>query len=641
MDYGISLLNDGDIYLFKEGTHTRLYEKLGAHVVTQKERRGVYFAVWAPNARAVSVVGDFNGYTPGRHPLRLRNDGSGIWEGFTQEARAGQTYKFHIVGYDGEERQKADPFARRTEKPPASASIICDGPVHDWRDGEWMRQRADFTPHTAPIAIYEVHLASWRRHPDGTPLSYTEAAEALADYAEENGFTHVELMPVTEYPFDGSWGYQVTGYFAPTARFGPPESFMAFVDTLHRRGIGVILDWVPSHFVTDGHGLANFDGTCLFEHQDPRLGYHPQWESAIFNYGRNEVRAFLLSSAHYWMARYHIDAIRVDAVASMLYLDYAREEGEWLPNRYGDNRNLEAADFLKQLNRTLYADFPGIFTVAEESTAYDGVTRPVDAGGLGFGFKWNMGWMHDTLKYFSLDPVYRRGNHNTVTFSLWYAFDENFVLPFSHDEVVHLKGSLFGKMPGDPAFKAANLRAMLAYMAAHPGKKLLFMGNELAQPTEWDYAGSLPWELLKHPLHKGVQNLVADLNRLYREEPALHRYDTRREGFAWLNADDAERNTLVFIRRAEETHAPVLAVCRFAGSAQEGYRIPLPDTTVWEEVFNSRWERYGGDLPQNPRILRPQAVPCCGRPNSALLDMGPLEVALFRAQTPQEGEEKP
>ena len=630
--YDVTRFTETDIYLFREGTHVKLYDKMGSHIMEREGTRGVYFAVWAPNAGSVSVVADFNAYDPAAHPLKLREDGSGIWEGFVEGAKEGQTYKYHIVGYDGRVFDKADPYAKYAEKPPASASRIWEIEGYQWGDDVWMDLRKERNAHDKPISVYEVHLGSWRRKVEegNRFLTYTEAAEELARYLVDMNYTHVEIMPITEYPFEGSWGYQVTGYFAPTARYGTPQEFMEFVDTMHRHDIGVIMDWVPSHFVTDGHGLLNFDGTCLYEHEDPRLGYHPEWKSAIFNYGRNEVRAFLISSAMYWLEKYHIDGIRVDAVASMLYLDYAREEGEWIPNKYGGNENLEAIAFLKQFNETVYGHFDDIVTVAEESTAYPMVTRPVYVGGLGFGFKWNMGWMHDTLKYFKLDPIYRQHHHHQITFSMWYAFDENFVLPLSHDEVVHMKGSLIRKMPGDDNQKFANLRALLAYMTAHPGKKLLFMGGEFAQWAEWNYEQSLDWHLLENPCHRGVQRLVSDLNALYKKERALHLYDEKHAGFEWIDDTDYQHNVLAFVRKSDIDEETILVVCNFADTVYENYRVGVPMPGSWKEIFNSQYRQYEGWDITNPEPIESEEVACHGRDHSITLRMPALGVCYFK-----------
>ncbi|ADV46244.1 1,4-alpha-glucan branching protein GlgB [Nitratifractor salsuginis] len=626
--YDVTRFTETDIYLFREGTHTKLYEKFGAHFMEREGTEGVYFAVWAPHAKRVSVVGDFNHYDPRTHSLKKREDGSGIWEGFIESISQGVTYKYHIRTPYDTELYKADPFAFATERPPNSASKVWCLEGYLWEDEAWMEQRAKSSLHQAPMNIYEVHLGSWRRHLDGSYLSYEEAAEALAEYLTEMNYTHVELMPITEYPFKGSWGYQVSGYFAPTARFGTPQECMALVDRLHAAGIGVIMDWVPSHFVTDGHGLIAFDGTALYEYEDPRKGYHPEWKSAVFDYGKGEVRSFLISSAHFWLDYYHIDGIRVDAVASMLYLDYARKEGEWVPNIHGGNENLEAIEFLRMLNASCYADFPGIAMIAEESTAFPGVTRPVDAGGLGFGFKWNMGWMHDTLKYFKTDPLFRKYHHNRITFSMWYAYDENFILPLSHDEVVHMKGSLLNKMPGDTNQKFANLRALFGYMISHPGKKLLFMGGEIGQWKEWDYEDQLEWYLLENPLHAGLQSMLATLDRLYREHPALYAWDEKREGFEWINERDAERSVLSYLRRGPGEE--ILVVCNFADARHEGYLLPLPETSEWEPLFSTQDPQWQGWEAPPSETLQSRPEACCGREHSLRLDLPALGVLYFR-----------
>jgi len=630
--YDVTRFSDMDIYLFKEGTHVKLYDKMGSHLMERQGEQGVYFAVWAPNAVAVSVVADFNHYNPSTHPLKLREDGSGIWEGFIEGASRGQTYKYHITSTNGRTFEKADPYAKYAEKPPHSASRIWSIDDYQWSDDTWMDLRKTRNRHDKPITIYEVHLGSWRKKAEeaNRTLSYIELATELAEYLVKMNYTHVEIMPITEYPFEGSWGYQVTGYFAPTARYGTPQEFMQFVDIMHAHHIGVIMDWVPSHFVTDGHGLLNFDGTCLYEHEDPRLGYHPEWSSAIFNYGRNEVRAFLISSAMYWLEKFHIDGIRVDAVASMLYLNYARKEGEWLPNKYGGNKNLEAIEFLKQLNQTVYGAYQDIVMIAEESTAYPKVTHPVYTGGLGFGFKWNMGWMHDTLKYFKLDPIHRQHNHQHITFSMWYAFDENFVLPLSHDEVVHMKGSLINKMPGDENQKFANLRALFSYMTAHPGKKLLFMGGEFGQWREWNYEESLDWHLLEKPLHQGLQKLVSDLNGLYKTERALYLYDEKHAGFEWIEANDAERNVLSFIRKSDIEDETILVVCNFADTVYENYRVGVPFSGLWKEIFNSQMKIYEGWDITNPEPIEAEPIESHGRAYSINLTLPPLGVCYFK-----------
>ena len=528
----VSLLTDQDLHLFNEGTHYRIYDKLGAHLTTVAGKPGTYFGVWAPNAASVSVVGDFNGWDTQSHPLKARGS-SGIWEGFIPGVGKGALYKYHIVshnqGYVGE---KADPFGMLHEKPPRTASVVWDL-EYQWADKEWMETRAKRDSLQAPISVYEVHLGSWMRVPEegDRPLTYQETAPRLAEYVKRMNFTHVELMPIMEHPFYGSWGYQTTGYFAPTSRYGTPQDFMYLVDYLHQNGIGVILDWVPSHFPTDAHGLAYFDGTHLFEHADARKGFHPDWKTFIFNYGRNEVRSFLMASGLFWLDKYHIDGLRVDAVASMLYLDYSRKAGEWIPNKFGGRENLEAIDFLRQFNTEAYKEYPGIQTIAEESTAWPMVSRPTYVGGLGFGMKWDMGWMHDTLSYFSEDPIHRRYHHNQLTFRMLYGFTENFVLPLSHDEVVHGKGSLIGKMPGDEWQRFANLRLLFGYMYAQPGKKMLFMGCEFGQVREWAHDTSLEWHVLQYPVHRGVQNWVAQLNQVYREQPGLHQLDTDAAGF--------------------------------------------------------------------------------------------------------------
>jgi 1,4-alpha-glucan branching enzyme len=585
-------LSGHDLYLFREGTHSRLYQKLGAHLVDGATE----FAVWAPNAASVAVVGDFNGWDPRRHPMRQTSDASGIWHGRVSEARQGSVYKYHIVSkHAGYKVDKADPYAFRCEMPPKTGSVVWDLD-YEWHDTEWMGSRGRRNALDAPQAVYEVHLGSWMRSPDHPDrfLGYRDLAPKLAEYAKRMGFTHVELMPIMEHPFYGSWGYQCTGYFAPTSRYGTPQDLMWFVDHLHQAGIGVILDWVPSHFPWDPHGLGFFDGTHLYEHSDPRQGHHPEWASAIFNYGRNEVRSFLSSSAHFWLELFHADGLRVDAVASMLYLDYGRKHGEWIANRHGGRENLDAIEFLRFLNETLYRDFPDIQTIAEESTAWPQVSRPNYLGGLGFGLKWNMGWMHDTLNYMKRDPVYRKHHHDSLTFSLWYAFHENFVLPLSHDEVVHGKGSLIGRMPGDDWRQFANLRLLFAYMWAHPGKKLLFMGGEFGQRREWTHDGSLEWHVLQYPLHQGAQRWVADLNRTYRENPALHKKDFSADGFRWVQRGDWEQSALSFLRLAGDQAPPVLAVFNFTPVPRFNYRVGVPRGGYWRELLNSNAEIYGG-----------------------------------------------
>jgi 1,4-alpha-glucan branching enzyme len=618
------MLTEQDIYLFREGTHGRLYEKLGCHLAPG----GAHFGVWAPNACSVDAIGDWNDWTPGAHPLAPRDDGSGIWEGYVPDVVRGHAYKFRVVSqHDNYAVDKADPFAVYAEVPPGTASRAWST-EYDWRDSGWMQARGSANALAAPIAIYEVHLGSWRRTHADRFLTYPEAASALADYVRDLGFTHVELLPITEHPFYGSWGYQTTGYFAPTARYGTPQDFKRFVDVLHQAGIGVILDWVPSHFPGDAHGLAYFDGTHLYEHADPKQGFHPEWHSAIFNYGRHEVRAFLLSSALYWLDEYHIDGLRVDAVASMLYLDYGRKSGEWVPNAHGGRENLHAIEFLQRLNAAAYRGCPDIQTIAEESTAWPAVSRPVHLGGLGFGMKWNMGWMHDTLAYLSADPIHRAYRHDRLTFSLWYAFAENFVLPLSHDEVVHGKGSLVAKMPGDSWQRFATLRTLFAYMWAHPGKKLLFMGGEFGQQREWTHDAALEWWVLAHAEHAGVQRLVADLNRTYRATPALHELDFDSAGFEWVDRNDAQASVVSFLRRPRRG-APVLVVCNFTPVVHANYLVGAPAGGVWRELLNSDASCYGGSGTGNFGAVEAAPVGAHGRYHSLALTLPPLSTVYF------------
>jgi len=621
------MLTEQDVYLFREGNHFRAHDKLGAHPGTQDGRRGTSFRVWAPNAREVSVIGDFNGWDSRSHALTARADSSGIWEVFVPDIGPGTVYKYRIIAGDGQFFDKADPYAFRTELPPKTASVVWDLD-YEWGDAEWMRNRKDANALDGPMSVYEVHLGSWRRNPlEGyRHLTYRELAHELADYVAHLGFTHVELMPVMEHPFYGSWGYQVTGFFAPTARYGTPQDLMYLIDVLHQRGIGVILDWVPSHFPQDGHGLTYFDGTYLYEHADPRQGYHPEWGSYIFNYGRAEVRDFLGSNALFWLERYHVDALRVDAVASMLYLDYSRKAGEWIPNRYGGNENLEAIAFLRGFNEAAYRDHPDTQTIAEESTAWPQVSRPVWRGGLGFGLKWNMGWMHDTLAYFQNDPVHRKYHHDKLTFSLWYAFSENFMLPLSHDEVVYGKGSMIGKMPGDEWQKFANLRALYGYMWAHPGKKLLFMGGEFAQHREWQHEESLHWHLLEQPLHAGMQRWVRDLNTFYRGTPALHEVDFAAEGFQWIDCCDSQNSVIAFLRKGREATQSVLAVCNFTPVVRENYRVGVPAAGTWRECLNSDAELYGGSGQGNGGGVEAVPLPAHGQFHSINLRLPPLAV---------------
>jgi 1,4-alpha-glucan branching enzyme len=618
------VLTDQDIYLFREGTHGRLYTELGSHAVAD----GVHFAVWAPNASEVSVIGDWNGWNAQSNKLAPRSDHSGIWEGTVPGVQHGQAYKYRIISNVGGYRvEKADPFATFCEHPPATASRVWNLD-YAWNDEPWMSSRAARNGLDAPMSIYELHVGSWRRK-DGNFLNYRELAHALAEYLIEVGFTHVELMPITEHPFYGSWGYQTTGYFAPTARYGTPQDLMYFVDHLHAHGIGVILDWVPSHFPSDEHGLAFFDGTHLYEHQDPRQGFHPEWNSSIFNFGRNEVRSFLVSSALFWFEKYHIDGLRVDAVASMLYLDYAREAGEWIPNEFGGRENLRAIDFLRILNQAVYRDYPGTTMIAEESTAWPMVSRPTDMGGLGFGLKWNMGWMHDTLAYMKEDPVYRKYHHGELTFSLIYAFNENFVLPLSHDEVVYGKGSLIGKMPGDDWQQFANLRALYGYMWAHPGKKLLFMGGEFGQRREWTHEGELEWWVSGLPEHAGVKRLIGDLNRVYRREPSLHKVDFSPAGFEWVDVGNAEMSVIAFLRKSE-SGAPLLVVCNFTPVPRDNFLVGVPERGLWREVINTDARDYGGAGWGNMGAVQSVPVGSHGRVESLSLALPPLSTLVLR-----------
>jgi 1,4-alpha-glucan branching enzyme len=628
-----SLLSGQDLYLFNEGRHYRVYNKLGAHLTTAGDESGVAFSVWAPNAQDVSVIGSFNDWNPGTHPLRPREN-SGIWEGFVPGVTKGSLYKFHIRSrHQGHVAEKADPFGFRHERPPRTASVVWDL-EYEWSDREWIEKRKGRNSRHAPISIYEVHLGSWRRVPDdhNRPLTYREMARQLAEYVERMGFTHVELLPIMEHPFYGSWGYQTTGYFAPTARYGLPQDFMYLVDYLHQHGIGVILDWVPSHFPSDAHGLAYFDGTHLFEHADARKGLHPDWKTYIFNYGRNEVRSFLLSSAMFWLDRYHVDGLRMDAVASMLYLDYSRKPGEWLPNQYGGRENLDAIEFLRQFNQEVYREYPDVETFAEESTSWPMVSRPVYLGGLGFGFKWDMGWMHDTLEYFEQDPIHRRYHHDQLTFRMLYGFTENFVLPLSHDEVVHGKGSLIGKMSGDEWQKFANLRLLLGYMYAQPGKKLLFMGGEFGQVREWGHDTSLDWQILQYPFHRGTQMWVEQLNRVYREQPALHELDNDPAGFEWIDCSDNAWSTVSLMRKGSSATRQVIVVCNFTPVPRIGYRIGAPRGGLWKELLNSDATEYGGSGMGNFGEVHAEPVPAHRRPYSLKLTLPPLAVLFLKAE---------
>ncbi|MEJ8848754.1 1,4-alpha-glucan branching protein GlgB [Variovorax rhizosphaerae] len=619
--------SEQDSWLFREGTHARMHDNLGCHL--HADGSGATFAVWAPNAEAVSVIGDFNGWDDSALRMHPRPDGSGIWEAIAPKAAQGQVYKYRVFSrFNGYVVDKADPFAFCSEAPPATGSRVWSL-AHEWHDGNWMATRGACNALDAPMSVYEVHLGSWKRR-DGEMLSYQELAHRLAEYVSDMGFTHVELMPVTEHPFYGSWGYQTTGYFAPTARYGTPQDFMAFVDHLHQRGIGVLLDWVPSHFPTDEHGLGYFDGTHLFEHADPRQGFHPEWNSSIFNYSRNEVRSFLISSALFWLEHYHLDGLRVDAVASMLYLDYARKHGEWIPNKNGGRENLEAIEFLQDLNQAIYREQPDTVPIAEESTSWPLVTRPVDMGGLGFGMKWNMGWMHDTLKYFAKDPIHRKHHHNQLTFSLIYAFSENFVLALSHDEVVHGKGSLLNKMPGDSWQQFANLRALFGYMWTHPGKKLLFMGCEFGQRREWTHDGELEWWVTEQAEHAGLQAYVRQLNRVLREEPALHQLDFSPEGFEWLQADEAETSVFVFLRKPLAGGAPLLIACNLTPMPRTNHCVGVPTGGVWRELLNSDAKEFGGAGWGNLGSVQAAPLPEGLQPYSLTLTLPPLSTLILR-----------
>jgi 1,4-alpha-glucan branching enzyme len=630
----VHALTERDVYLFREGTLFRAYAEFGAHAHHVDGVAGTRFCVWAPNAEQVSIIGEFNGWLPGASPLRPRTDDSGIWEGFIAGVRPGAKYKYHIVSSRaGFVTDKSDPFAFQAELSPGTASVVSELD-YAWGDSDWMERRARANALEAPMSIYEVHLGSWRRvREEGNRfLTYRELAHELSDYARQLGFTHVELLPVAEHPFYGSWGYQATGLFAPTARYGPPQDFMYLIDHLHRAGIGVILDWVPSHFPSDGHGLCFFDGTYLYEHADPRQGYHPQWNSYIYNYGRAEVRDFLASSALFWLDRYHADALRVDAVASMLYLDYARNAGEWIPNRFGGRENLEAVSFLKALNEAIYRDYPGTQTIAEESTAWPMVSRPTYLGGLGFGFKWNMGWMHDTLAYFAQDPIHRKYHHERLTFSIWYAFAENFVLPLSHDEVVHGKGALIGKMPGDEWQQFANLRLLYGYMWGHPGKKLLFMGSEFGQRREWQHDESLEWQVLQYPLHAGVSAWVRDLNAFYRTEPALFELDFSPQGFDWIDCHDADKSVISFLRKGRCAPDVVLVVCNFTPVTRENYRVGVPSGGFWRECLNSDATQYGGSGQGNLGGVDAAPLAAHGRYHSLNLKLPPLSTLMLKPE---------
>jgi 1,4-alpha-glucan branching enzyme len=629
--YDISLLSEDDLYLFNEGSHFRLYEKLGAHLREVEGEAGACFAVWAPEAKQVTVMGDFNGWHKSSHPLRPRGQ-SGIWEGFIPGVSQGACYKYHIRSrHQNYQVDKADSCGFYFEGPPRTAAIVWDLD-YSWGDRQWMAERHRRNSLDAPLSIYEMHLGSWRRVPeeDNRFLTYREMAPLLAAYLQQMGFTHVEFLPIMEHPFYGSWGYQTTGFFAPTSRYGTPQDFMFLVDCLHQQDIGVILDWVPSHFPADEHGPGFFDGTHLYEHADPRQGFHPDWHSFIYNYGRNEVRNFLLSSALYWLEKYHIDALRLDAVASMLYLDYSRPEGEWLPNPFGGKENLEAVDFLRKFNEEVYKTYPDVQTIAEESTSWAMVSRPNYMGGLGFGMKWDMGWMHDTLQYFSHDPIFRKYAHGTLTFRMLYAFQENFVLPLSHDEVVHGKGSLLQKMPGDDWQRFANLRLLLGYMYGQPGKKLLFMGAEIAQWSEWYHEVSLDWHLLKHLSHQGVQRWVENLNRVYRQEPALYEEDFSPAGFEWIDCKDVDHSVISFLRKGRNPEELILVVANFTPVVQHNYRVGVPRSGFWKEILNSDATDYWGSGQGNLGGVEATPLSFHGRFSSLNLTLPPLGIMFFK-----------
>jgi 1,4-alpha-glucan branching enzyme len=624
------ILGSLDVYLMAEGSHRRIFERLGAHPMTLEGVEGVAFAVWAPNARRCSIVGDFNQWDGRRHPMRKRIE-VGCWEIFIPGVGKGTRYKFELLPKGGGPPSlKADPVGFAHEIPPATASIVSGLPAREWGDGKWMAERRGRQATTAPISIYEVHLGSWRRGDDNRTLNYDDLAGRMIPYVKEMGFTHIECMPVSEHPFTGSWGYQPIGLFAPTSRFGPPEGFARFVDRCHQAEIGVIIDWVPAHFPNDLHGLVRFDGTALYEHEDPRLGFHQDWNTLIYNFGRTEVRNFLVANALYWLEYFHIDGLRVDAVASMLYLDYSRKAGEWLPNRHGGRENLEAIAFLRELNTRVFGDHPGSTTIAEESTAWPQVSRPVDTGGLGFGFKWNMGWMHDTLDYIEHDPIHRRYHHHEMTFGIHYAFMENFVLPISHDEVVHGKGSLFSKMPGDRWQKFANMRAYLAFMWTHPGKKLLFMGSDFAQEREWNHDQSLDWHLLENEQHRSIQNLVRDLNGLYRENPALHVHDSEPAGFEWIDGNDSDNSVYAYVRNGGPGDAPMVIVCNFTPVVRTAHRIGIPRPGRWVERLNTDAAFYGGSNVGNAGNVVTEPEKWHGRPQSLLLTLPPLATIILQ-----------
>ena len=626
-----SRFTDFDIALFKSGKHYRLYEKFGSHVVELEGVIGTYFSVWAPNAQYVSVIANFNGWNRGSHPLNSRWDSSGIWEGFIPHVGDGETYKYFIKSSSGEELEKSDPFALRWEEPPRTASIVGDT-FYEWKDTTWMKDRYQHNALDKPYSVYEVHLGSWMRSPESPDefLSYVQLAEKLVPYVKEMGFTHVEFMPIAEHPYYPSWGYQVSGYYAASSRYGTPKELMHLIEKFHQEGIGVILDWVPSHFPGDIHALYRFDGTHLYEHADPRKGFHPDWKSYIFNYGRNEVRAFLISNALFWLDRYHVDGLRVDAVASMLYLDYSRNHGEWEPNQYGGNENLEAISFLKEFNEACYANFPDTQTIAEESTSFSGVSRPVYTGGLGFGMKWMMGWMHDTIKYFSTDPLFRKYHHNQITFSLIYAFTENFMLPFSHDEVVYGKGSMLTKMPGDEWQKFANLRLVYGYMFTHPGAKLLFMGAEFGQGTEWNFSTSLDWYVLEYPNHQGIKEVVKALNKLYKSEPALYEKAFEADGFEWIDGGNSADSVLIYGRKGKDPKNDLVIILNMTPTPHKNFRVGVPHDGSWKEIFNTDEKLFWGSGVTNTKALKTEKNNWHGRQHSLLVSLPPLSVIVLK-----------
>ena len=626
-----SLFTDFDINLFKSGKHYRLYEKFGSHITTVEGVKGTYFAVWAPSAASVSVIGDFNFWTDGTHKLNVRWDSSGIWEGFIPHVGKGNLYKYKIHSHiDGHITEKADPYARRCEHPPKTASVVWQD-NYKWQDKEWLKSRKTYNALNAPFSVYEMHLGSWKKEvKENRSLSYFELATDLVQYLKDMNYTHVEFMPIMEYPYDPSWGYQLTGYFAPTSRFGYPEEFKYLVDQLHLNGIGIILDWVPSHFPDDAHGLGFFDGSHLYEHPNPQKGYHKDWKSLIFNYSRNEVRSFLISNAIFWLEQYHADALRVDAVASMLYLDYSRENGEWEPNEFGGNENLDTISFLKELNIEVYSSFPDVQTIAEESTAFSGVTKPVHLGGLGFGMKWMMGWMHDTLAYFQKDPIYRKYHQNEITFSLAYTFTENFMLPLSHDEVVYGKNSILGRMPGDEWQRFANYRLLFGYMFTHPGTKLNFMGSEIGQYNEWNFSGSLDWNLLEFEPHQKTQQYIKDLNAFYRATPALFEKGFSFDGFEWINYDDHENAVISFVRKGNNPKNDVVVICNFTPIVHQKYRIGITKKGTLEEIFNTDALKYGGSGNCNTTKISIVNKPYNGKEFSAEVLIPPLAVCVFK-----------